>query len=76
MNAQQIGELAAGVLHSVSGTAKTSSFYDMAMGFIHAVDWTEPWIIALLSFHVLVFLVRALLAGYRSGFGGSTWLCD
>lgn len=24
-----------------------SSFYDDVMGFYHAVDWTEPWLIGI-----------------------------
>lgn len=31
--------------------------YDNFIGFFHAIDWTEPWLICLLSFHVMFLLV-------------------
>ncbi|ERN08551.1 hypothetical protein AMTRI_Chr11g98320 [Amborella trichopoda] len=33
--------------------------YDNFMGFFHAIDWTEPWLILLLCFH-FVLLVTAI----------------
>jgi hypothetical protein len=33
------------------------SFYEAAMGFIHAIDWTEPWIVTVLCFHVMLAVV-------------------
>ena len=35
-------------------------FWSLAQGFYHAVDWTEPWIMALLAGHVIVLLVRGV----------------
>ncbi|KAF3675125.1 putative psbP domain-containing protein 5, chloroplastic-like [Capsicum annuum] len=31
--------------------------YDNFIGFFHAIDWTEPWLIGLLSFHAMFLLV-------------------
>ncbi|KAL6520414.1 hypothetical protein OROMI_032594 [Orobanche minor] len=30
---------------------------DTFVGFFHAIDWKEPWLICLISFHVLLLLV-------------------
>lgn len=30
--------------------------YDIFIGFFHAIDWKEPWLICLLSFHVILLL--------------------
>ncbi|XP_074263538.1 uncharacterized protein LOC141586263 isoform X1 [Silene latifolia] len=35
--------------------------YDNFLGFFHAIDWKEPWLIGLLGFHVL-FLLTAILS--------------
>ncbi|CAI9108826.1 OLC1v1008521C1 [Oldenlandia corymbosa var. corymbosa] len=31
--------------------------YNNFMGFFHAIDWKEPWLVGLLTFHVLLLLV-------------------
>ncbi|XP_068659368.1 uncharacterized protein [Aristolochia californica] len=31
--------------------------YDNFIGFFHAIDWKEPWLIGLMSFHVVLLLV-------------------
>ncbi|KAG6408352.1 hypothetical protein SASPL_131357 [Salvia splendens] len=31
--------------------------YENFMGFFHAIDWKEPWLICLLSFHVILLVV-------------------
>ncbi|CAI9754326.1 unnamed protein product [Fraxinus pennsylvanica] len=31
--------------------------YENLMGFFHAIDWKEPWLICLLSFHVALLLL-------------------
>ncbi|KAL7224018.1 hypothetical protein ACSBR1_025469 [Camellia fascicularis] len=31
--------------------------FDNFIGFFHAIDWTEPWLICLMSFHVVLLLV-------------------
>lgn len=31
--------------------------YDNFIGFFHAIDWTEPWLVGLLSFHAVFLLV-------------------
>jgi hypothetical protein len=38
-------------------------FWDMLQGFYHAVNWTEPWIIALLASQLTLFVVRCLVGG-------------
>lgn len=35
-------------------------FWDPVLAFVHAVDWTEPWLIGLMAFHIVfVFVVIA-----------------
>ncbi|CAM8995881.1 unnamed protein product [Rhodiola kirilowii] len=31
--------------------------YDNFIGFFHAIDWKEPWLLGLLSFHAILLLV-------------------
>lgn len=31
--------------------------YDNLMGFFHAIDWKEPWLVCLLAFHVFLLVV-------------------
>lgn len=31
--------------------------YDQFLGFFHAIDWKEPWLMGLLGFHVLLLLI-------------------
>ncbi|MBA0808538.1 hypothetical protein Gohar_024268 [Gossypium harknessii] len=31
--------------------------YDNFMGFLHAIDWKEPWLMCLLAFHVFLLIV-------------------
>ncbi|KAL8467226.1 hypothetical protein ACS0TY_036085 [Phlomoides rotata] len=31
--------------------------YENFLGFFHAIDWKEPWLICLISFHVFLLLV-------------------
>ncbi|XAR62650.1 hypothetical protein NMG60_11017491 [Bertholletia excelsa] len=34
--------------------------YDNFMGFFHAIDWKEPWLLCLLLFHAVLLLVAIL----------------
>ncbi|XP_051149773.1 uncharacterized protein LOC127264336 [Andrographis paniculata] len=34
--------------------------YENFMGFFHAIDWKEPWLICLVSFHILLLLIVIL----------------
>lgn len=34
--------------------------YDNFMGFFHAIDWKEPFLLGLLSFHALLFIVAII----------------
>eukprot|EP01024_Parvocaulis_polyphysoides_P009423 TRINITY_DN12950_c1_g1_i1.p1 TRINITY_DN12950_c1_g1~~TRINITY_DN12950_c1_g1_i1.p1 ORF type:complete len:172 (-),score=13.70 TRINITY_DN12950_c1_g1_i1:124-639(-) len=36
------------------------SFKDVTLGFFHAIDWTEPWIISILITHSILFLTVIL----------------
>eukprot|EP00245_Coleochaete_scutata_P018093 TRINITY_DN9239_c0_g1_i1.p1 TRINITY_DN9239_c0_g1~~TRINITY_DN9239_c0_g1_i1.p1 ORF type:complete len:162 (-),score=20.42 TRINITY_DN9239_c0_g1_i1:64-549(-) len=36
------------------------SIYATFMGFIHAIDWTEPWLIGLISVEVLLLLTAII----------------
>eukprot|EP01025_Chloroclados_australasicus_P033595 TRINITY_DN34290_c0_g2_i1.p4 TRINITY_DN34290_c0_g2~~TRINITY_DN34290_c0_g2_i1.p4 ORF type:complete len:171 (-),score=12.53 TRINITY_DN34290_c0_g2_i1:153-665(-) len=36
------------------------SFTDATLGFFHAIDWTEPWIISILCTHAFLFLLTIL----------------
>mmetsp|Transcript_34238 Transcript_34238/g.110367 ORF Transcript_34238/g.110367 Transcript_34238/m.110367 type:complete len:165 (-) Transcript_34238:30-524(-) len=40
-----------------SGNATEGSFADDVRGFVHAVDWTEPWLKGLLGLHLSVWAV-------------------
>ncbi|CAL1397465.1 unnamed protein product [Linum trigynum] len=31
--------------------------YENFMGFFHAIDWTEPWLMGMMGFHVFLLLV-------------------
>ncbi|GJP83658.1 hypothetical protein CLOP_g13787 [Closterium sp. NIES-67] len=39
---------------------------DQIQAFIHAVDWTEPWIIGLLSFHAVLLLMVLLTRRWQN----------
>ncbi|XP_052202180.1 uncharacterized protein LOC127807964 [Diospyros lotus] len=41
--------------------------YDNFLGFFHAIDWTEPWLICLMLFHVLL-LVMAIISRKNTNF--------
>ncbi|KAL6962041.1 hypothetical protein U1Q18_036996 [Sarracenia purpurea var. burkii] len=34
--------------------------YDNFIGFFHAIDWTEPWLMCLMLFHVVLLLVTII----------------
>uniref|UniRef100_A0A7S3D6U9 Transmembrane protein 18 n=1 Tax=Palpitomonas bilix TaxID=652834 RepID=A0A7S3D6U9_9EUKA len=46
---------------SVSAEAEMRKMYDGAMGFYHAVTWTEPFIVGLGLFHIFVLIVAILI---------------
>lgn len=45
-----------------SGEQK-EGFYDVVMGFIHAIDWNERWIQSILLFHGLMLLTALVYRG-------------
>lgn len=49
------------------------SFYSVFMGFIHAIDWTEPWICGILVTHVVLILL-ALFTRTRSTVQGTLFV--
>lgn len=46
-------------------TAGGGGFLDPILSFAHAVDWTEPWLVGLMVFHVTL-LVLAIVTRNRS----------
>ncbi|KAG4939467.1 hypothetical protein JHK82_045192 [Glycine max] len=41
--------------------------YDNFIGFFHAIDWKEPWLMGLLGFHVVLLLV-AIISRKKTNF--------
>ncbi|KAL2966852.1 hypothetical protein AAZX31_16G141300 [Glycine max] len=41
--------------------------YDNFIGFFHAIDWKEPWLLGLLGFHVVLLLV-AIISRKKTNF--------
>ena len=46
------------------GQEGARSFYSDVMGFVHAVDWTERWLLGLAALHVITW--SALILSRRS----------
>ena len=44
-------------LRQMRQNATQGSFVDDVLGFYHAIDWSERWLLALLCFHLCVWLV-------------------
>ncbi|KAI7895703.1 transmembrane protein 18-domain-containing protein [Mucor mucedo] len=38
-----------------------ASYTEQTLAFFHAVDWTQPWIISVIVFHLLCFLISIKL---------------
>ena len=38
----------------------TADFVSDVLGFYHAVDWSEPWLLALAGFHIIVWMIAVL----------------
>ncbi|CAO3655205.1 unnamed protein product [Mucor hiemalis] len=51
------------VLDSIKSTLQEAnlmgfdSYAEQTIAFFKAIDWTQPWLLALISFHVLCFLI-------------------
>ena len=45
------------LLEKANFTGAANDFYSDAMGFMHAIDWSERWLLALGAFHAVVWLV-------------------
>ncbi|KAK7271023.1 hypothetical protein RJT34_26603 [Clitoria ternatea] len=52
-------DLMADLVQKLSSELRTGlrPAYDNFIGFFHAIDWKEPWLIGLLTFHVVLLLV-------------------
>jgi hypothetical protein len=55
-------DLVADLVEKLSGELRTGfqPAYDNFLGFFHAIDWKEPWIMGLMAFHALLLLVTLL----------------
>ncbi|KAG2314757.1 hypothetical protein Bca52824_017879 [Brassica carinata] len=51
-----------GSWQKLSGELRTGlqPAYDNFIGFFHAIDWKEPWIMGLMAFHALFLMVTLL----------------
>ncbi|KAJ4895050.1 Uncharacterized protein Rs2_21844 [Raphanus sativus] len=56
---EQQMDLMADLVHKLSGELRTGlqPAYENFIGFFHAIDWKEPWIVGLMAFHALVLIV-------------------
>ena len=45
------------ILENANVSGAYNDFYNDAMGFYHAIDWSERWLLGLGAFHLLVWLV-------------------
>ena len=59
-SATPLGSIA-DVLRGANFTAASADFYSDVLGFYHAVDWSERWLLVLGAFHVFVWIVTVLL---------------
>ncbi|CAA7018693.1 unnamed protein product [Microthlaspi erraticum] len=59
---EQQMDLVADLVQKISGELRTGlqPAYDNFLGFFHAIDWKEPWIMGLMAFHASVLLVTLL----------------
>ncbi|KMZ58317.1 hypothetical protein ZOSMA_78G00880 [Zostera marina] len=57
----------------VSGKlSEVHRFIDNVVGFFHNIPWKEPWMIALMSFHIMFLLI---VMRYRRDIKSQLWLC-
>lgn len=52
----------ADLVQKISGELRSGlrPAYDNLIGFFHAIDWKEPWIICLISFHILLLIIAII----------------
>ncbi|OAY82867.1 transmembrane protein 18 [Ananas comosus] len=55
-------DLVAGLFENLSAELRSGfgPAVDNFVGFFHAIDWKEPWLIGLLAFHVLLLLATII----------------
>ncbi|KAE8709912.1 Detected protein of confused Function [Hibiscus syriacus] len=68
-------ELMADLVQKLSSEVRSGlrPTYDNFMGFFHAIDWKEPWLMCLLGFHVFLLIV-AILSRKNTNFQMSLFL--
>ena len=49
------------MLAGANFTVASAEFYSDVLGFYHAVDWTERWLIALVAFHIQLWVIAVAL---------------
>ncbi|KAF2608280.1 hypothetical protein F2Q68_00044219 [Brassica cretica] len=66
---EQQMDVMADLVQKLSGELRTGlqPAYENFIGFFHAIDWKEPWIMGLMAFHAL-FLLVTLLSRRRLNF--------
>ncbi|CAF1930250.1 hypothetical protein Bca4012_072883 [Brassica carinata] len=59
---EQQMDLMSDLIQKLSGDLRTGlqPAYENFMGFFHAIDWKEPWIMGLMAFHSLVLIVTLI----------------
>ncbi|ESQ33353.1 hypothetical protein EUTSA_v10008956mg [Eutrema salsugineum] len=59
---EQQMDLMADLVQKLSGELRTGlqPAYENFLGFFHAIDWKEPWIMGLMAFHALLLMVTLL----------------
>ncbi|KAL3737086.1 hypothetical protein ACJRO7_025933 [Eucalyptus globulus] len=52
----------ADLVQKISGELRSGlrPAYDNLIGFFHAIDWKEPWLICLISFHILLLIIAII----------------
>ncbi|CAL5203373.1 unnamed protein product [Lathyrus oleraceus] len=55
-------DLMSDLVQKISSELRTNlrPAYDNFLGFFHAIDWKEPWLLGLLSFYVVLLLVTII----------------
>lgn len=61
MQAQQINDLANQIFASAARSMSEVSFKEVLVGFYHAITWSEPFIVGLLTVHLLLLIVSWVL---------------
>jgi hypothetical protein len=61
-------------LRDAAGPDALRQAYELYRGFFEAVDWTEPWLVAVLSLHAMLLLVALVFIAERlNGLASAHW---